>query len=156
ASDPYDPHVGTEFAFHLGMPVRVVGASMSLIEDALHVVAPGDAKSPGSRPRRSTPAFPHGAPQSSVPPPPSEDIPIPLVRRSMFADEDTADMDTLRLPRTEGAEEEPVLALRPRTRRSREPELDGANGQGFAGIASAQPGTDPEPDTVDAATLRKG
>src|SRR5262249_19029297 len=30
---------------------------------------------------RRTPPFPHGAPQSTIPPPPEEEVPIPLVRR---------------------------------------------------------------------------
>ena len=42
------------------------------------------------RPRRSTPAFPHGAPTSDVPPPPAEAAPIPLVRKAVSLASDPA------------------------------------------------------------------
>ncbi len=81
AIDPLDPHVAAEFSFHLGMPVRVQRATLGAIEEAVRRLELGETDSGSSRSRRRTPAFPHGAPKSSVPPPPAEEIPIPLVRR---------------------------------------------------------------------------
>jgi hypothetical protein len=81
AIDPLDPHVGAEFSFHLGMPVRVQRATLGAIEEAVRRLELGETDSGSSRSRRRTPAFPHGAPKSSVPPPPAEEVPIPLVRR---------------------------------------------------------------------------
>lgn len=81
AIDAQDPHVQAEFAFHLGLEVRVVRATMSAIEAEIRRIELGDATAAPARVRRRTPAFPHGAPKSSMPPPPMEEIPIPLVRR---------------------------------------------------------------------------
>lgn len=81
AIDPLDPHVASEFAFHLGMSVRVQRATLGAIEEALRRLELGETEGASSRSRRRTPAFPHGAPKSSVPPPPAEEVPIPLVRR---------------------------------------------------------------------------
>jgi hypothetical protein len=64
AADPLDAHVGAEFGFHLGAPIRVPARA---------------------RERRMTPPFPHGAPQSTIPPPivspVADEAPIPLVRK---------------------------------------------------------------------------
>lgn len=79
--DPLDPHVAAEFAFQLGHPVRVSRATIGAIEEAIRRIELGEAEAQPARSRRRTPAFPHGAPKSSVPPPPADDVPIPLVRR---------------------------------------------------------------------------
>ncbi len=81
AMDALDPHVGTEFSFHLGLDVRVVRATMNAIEAAVRRLELGEADGGSARSRRRTPAFPHGAPRSTAPPPPLEDVPIPLVRK---------------------------------------------------------------------------
>lgn len=81
AIDAQDPHVQAEFAFHLGLEVRVVRATMSAVEAEIRRIELGDTAAQPARVRRRTPAFPHGAPRSSIPPPPMEEIPIPLVRR---------------------------------------------------------------------------
>jgi hypothetical protein len=88
AADPLDQHIPAELSFHLGQPVRVVRAPMSAIEDAIRALELDDLTlsfdPPPERPRerRATPASPHGAPQSSIPPPPEEDVPIPLIKRA--------------------------------------------------------------------------
>ncbi len=82
AIDPLDPHVGIEFGFHLGVPVRVQRATLGAIEEAIRRLELGETEgATTTRTRRRTPAFPHGAPRSSVPPPPAEEVPIPLVKR---------------------------------------------------------------------------
>ncbi|NUO51235.1 MAG: hypothetical protein HOV80_20450 [Polyangiaceae bacterium] len=84
AVDSLDTHVASEFSFHLGVPVRLLRATMSGIEEAIRRLELADGAT-SSRTRRRTPAFPHGAPDTvpPSPPPPSggEDVPIPLVRR---------------------------------------------------------------------------
>jgi Type II secretion system (T2SS), protein E, N-terminal domain len=83
AADPLDPHLPEEFSFHLGSPVRVLRAPLAAVEEAIRVLELDEREPPPgrTRSRRATPAFPHGAPQSTIPPPPSQDIPIPLLRR---------------------------------------------------------------------------
>lgn len=81
AIDPLDPHVAIEFTFHLGQPVRVQRATLGVVEEALRRLELGEGEGSAQRNRRRTPAFPHGAPRSSAPPPPAEEVPIPLVRR---------------------------------------------------------------------------
>ncbi len=81
AMDALDPHIGAEFSFHLGLDVRVVRATMNAIEAAVRRLELGEADGGSARSRRRTPAFPHGAPRSTAPPPPVEDVPIPLVRK---------------------------------------------------------------------------
>jgi hypothetical protein len=80
AADPLDPHIAAEFSFQLGAPIRVLRASLAVIEEAIRRVELDDSPPRASRSRRMTPAFPHGAPKSS--PPPADDVPIPLVRRT--------------------------------------------------------------------------
>lgn len=81
AADPLDRHVAAELSVHLGMPVRVLRAPMAAIEEAIRALELGGRPAPlAPRWRRATPAFPFGAPQSTIPPPPAEQ-PIPLVRR---------------------------------------------------------------------------
>lgn len=83
AADPLDPNIAAEFGFHLGASVRVVRAPIAAIEEAirrLELSEPEPREKP--RERRKTPPFPHGAPQSSVPPPVLEEAPIPLVRKA--------------------------------------------------------------------------
>jgi hypothetical protein len=73
ASDPLDPAVAAEFSFHLGAPVRLLRAPIGAIEEAIRRLELDDREpqKPKPRPRRMTPAFPHGAPTSTLPPPPS-------------------------------------------------------------------------------------
>ncbi len=86
ALDPKDSQGAQELSFHLGVPVRLLATTLGSFDEALtRLAAPKVAPPPPSRParkRRMTPPFPHGAPRSSVPPPPSDLVPIPLVRRS--------------------------------------------------------------------------
>jgi hypothetical protein len=94
AADPLDPHVGAEFGFHLGAPIRVLRAPIAAVEDAIRRLELDEQEAPErARPRRVTPPFPHGAPQSSNPPPPNDETPIPLVRK-------VAGVDSLAPPRT--------------------------------------------------------
>ncbi len=80
AADPLDPHLSLEFGFHLGAPIRVLRAPIAAVEEAIRRLELEEQEPEVARPRRVTPPFPHGAPQSTVPPPP-EEAPIPLVRR---------------------------------------------------------------------------
>jgi len=82
AADPLDPHIAAEVAFHLGVPVRVLRAPISAIEDAIRRIEL-EAEAAAGRSRRATPPFPHGAPDSSNPPPPPalDPPPIPLLKR---------------------------------------------------------------------------
>ncbi len=81
AADPLDAHIAAEFGFHLGAPIRVLRASIAAIEEAIRRLELDDQTPGPGRSRRVTPPFPHGAPQSSNPPPAAEAAPIPLVRR---------------------------------------------------------------------------
>ncbi|WP_437944373.1 hypothetical protein WMF27_19490 [Sorangium sp. So ce281] len=82
ASDPLDRHIADEFSFHLGAPVRIFRAPITAIEEAIRALDLDEREQLPSRARRATPAFPHGAPQSTIPPPPSSEVPIPLIRRA--------------------------------------------------------------------------
>jgi len=91
AADPLDPHLEAEFSFHLGAPVRVLRAPMAAVEEAIRRIELSAAQAPPSRrgrARRVTPPFPHGAPQSSIPPPPTGSEPLPLVNKRGERDED--------------------------------------------------------------------
>ncbi|APR77065.1 Hypothetical protein A7982_02412 [Minicystis rosea] len=83
AADPLDPHIAVEFGFQLGAPIRVVRAPIAAIEEAIRRLEldEPEATAVRARERRKTPPFPHGAPQSSVPPPVLDETPIPLVRK---------------------------------------------------------------------------
>jgi hypothetical protein len=81
AADPLDGHVPAEFGFHLGAPIRVLRAPIAAIEEAIRRLELDDQTPGPGRSRRVTPPFPHGAPQSTMPPPVVEEAPIPLVRR---------------------------------------------------------------------------
>lgn len=82
AADPIDPHIAVEFGFHLGAPIRIIRALLTAVEEAIRRVELGDIAA-APRARRATPAFPHGAPDSTQPPPPPlDELPIPLVRRA--------------------------------------------------------------------------
>jgi hypothetical protein len=82
AADPLDPHVAAEFGFHLGAPIRVLRAPIAAIEEAIRRLELDESDTPEPpRQRRATPPFPHGAPQSSNPPPVLDEAPIPLVRK---------------------------------------------------------------------------
>jgi len=116
AADPLDPQVAAEFGFHLGAPIRVIRAPLTAIEEAIRRVELDDGSpSSQSRHRRSTPAFPHGAPNSSIPPPPNDDMPIPLVRRlgvPLIDEPETMEAQTRRIDDDETEEDEPVLPLK--------------------------------------------
>ncbi|WP_438011488.1 hypothetical protein WME89_24285 [Sorangium sp. So ce321] len=82
AADPLDRHLHDEFSFHLGAPVRIFRAPITAIEEAIRALELDEREQVPVRLRRATPAFPHGAPQSTIPPPPSYEVPIPLIRRA--------------------------------------------------------------------------
>ncbi|XXX82258.1 hypothetical protein WMF30_26210 [Sorangium sp. So ce134] len=82
AADPLDRHIADEFSFHLGAPVRIFRAPITAVEEAIRALELDEREQVPSRSRRATPAFPHGAPQSTIPPPPSYEVPIPLIRRA--------------------------------------------------------------------------
>ncbi|WP_437820838.1 hypothetical protein [Sorangium sp. So ce1078] len=82
AADPLDRHIADEFSFHLGAPVRIFRAPITAIEEAIRALELDEREQAPARVRRATPAFPHGAPQSTIPPPPSHEVPIPLIRRA--------------------------------------------------------------------------
>ncbi|WP_437517392.1 hypothetical protein [Sorangium sp. So ce1099] len=82
AADPLDRHIADEFSFHLGAPVRIFRAPITAIEEAIRALELDEREQVPVRLRRATPAFPHGAPQSTIPPPPSHEVPIPLIRRA--------------------------------------------------------------------------
>ncbi len=81
AADPLDAHIPAEFGFHLGAPIRVLRAPIAAIEEAIRRLELDDQTPGPGRARRVTPPFPHGAPQSTMPPPVVDEAPIPLVRR---------------------------------------------------------------------------
>ncbi|WP_437738098.1 hypothetical protein [Sorangium sp. So ce1335] len=82
AADPLDRHIADEFSFHLGAPVRIFRAPITAVEEAIRALELDEREQIPVRSRRATPAFPHGAPQSTIPPPPSYEVPIPLIRRA--------------------------------------------------------------------------
>lgn len=144
AADPLDPHVAAEVSFHLGVPVRVLRAPMSSIEDAIRRIEL-EAEAAAGRARRATPPFPHGAPDSSNPPPPPPEPPIPLVRKTKDRPPDTLRQykGTAR-PGEEGAEDARApsdadgLSFRPiHPQASPVPEVDSAPGT-LRGAAAAQ------------------
>ncbi len=79
ALDPFDGHVMAELSFHLGAPVRLRSAPLGLLEETIRLLEPPPP--PLRRLRHLTPASPHGAPNSSLPPAPADETPIPLVRK---------------------------------------------------------------------------
>ncbi|WP_437878779.1 hypothetical protein [Sorangium sp. So ce513] len=128
AADPLDRHIADEFSFHLGAPVRIFRAPITAIEEAIRALELDEREPVPVRPRRATPAFPHGAPQSTIPPPPSYEVPIPLIRRASvpsFDDPSLLDPDAgnadRRAPAHNGhalladapaPQEDPILPLR--------------------------------------------
>lgn len=96
AVDPLDPHVQSEFSFHLRAPVRVVRAPLATMEEALirldpppRSVARAPSSMPGWRPERPTPPYQIRPNLDDLPPASiprlrvvERDEPIPLVRRS--------------------------------------------------------------------------
>lgn len=79
ALDPFDGHVVAELSFHLGASVRLRSAPLGLLEETIRSLEPPPP--PLRRLRHLTPASPHGAPNSSLPPAPADETPIPLVRK---------------------------------------------------------------------------
>lgn len=77
ALDPFDGHVADELGWHLGATVRLRSAPLGLLDEAIRSLDPPPAR----RFRQMTPPFPHGAPNSSLPPAPADETPIPLVRK---------------------------------------------------------------------------
>ncbi|WP_169796651.1 hypothetical protein [Chondromyces crocatus] len=118
-SDPLDRHVGAEFGFHLGMPVRLVRAPMAAIEEAIRTLELDERQAPSTRlrPRRVTPPSPHGSPQSTIPPPPSEELPIPLVRRAPHVYPGQAPAAGVTSPRAQGQERSETRLVAPSTLR---------------------------------------
>lgn len=108
ALDPFDTHVERELTFHLGAPVRLRSAPLAMLEDRIRALDP--PQPPMRRLRHITPAFPHGAPNSSLPPAPADDMPIPLVRK---------------LSPSEGVAALRALGLQPREDLPNEPHLHG-------------------------------
>ncbi len=135
AADPLDTHIELEMSFHLGAPVRVLRAPMGAVEEAIRRIELTAAQPEGPkkpRPRRVTPASPYGAPQSSIPPPPTISTPIPLVKR---------------VP--EGAEPDASQAsTTPATRRGAPPGTLRAGAPVERALRSALPGTRAAPATV--------
>jgi hypothetical protein len=113
AADPLDPHIPAEFGFHLGVPIRVLRAPIAAIEEALRRLELDEQQAPRGRSRRVTPPFPHGAPQSSVPPPPTDETPILLVRRRPTSASEAAEAED----EVEEAPEAPVPLHQPRAGR---------------------------------------
>lgn len=115
AIDPSDAHLITEFSFHAGVPVRAMRGTVSAIEEAIRRVELGDEMHP-TRDRRRTPAFPHGAPRSSNPPP-GDEVPIPLVRRvvdgpkALLRDEPKLALESDPPPRAVSFPSEPPMRL---------------------------------------------
>lgn len=107
ALDPFDTHVERELGFHLGAPVRLRSAPLAMLEERIRSLDP--PQPPLRRSRHITPAFPHGAPNSSLPPAPADETPIPLVRR---------------LSPSEGVAALRALGLQPREDMPGEPEDD--------------------------------
>ncbi|WP_437718819.1 hypothetical protein WMF45_21835 [Sorangium sp. So ce448] len=93
AADPLDRHIADEFSFHLGAPARLFRAPITAIEEAIRALDLDEREQLPSRARRATPAFPHGAPQSTIPPPPSSEVPIPLIRRTSVPSFDEASLE---------------------------------------------------------------
>ncbi len=79
ALDPFDLHVADELGWHLGATVRLRSAPLGLLDEAIRSLDPPPVSL--RRFRHMTPAFPHGAPNSSLPPAPADETPIPLVRK---------------------------------------------------------------------------
>ncbi|MFO0659629.1 MAG: hypothetical protein U0165_07340 [Polyangiaceae bacterium] len=96
AVDPLDPHIQSEFSFHLKAPVRVVRAPLATMEEALLRLDPvprpaskSSASMPAWRPERPTPPYQIRPNLDDLPPASmprlrvvERDEPIPLVRRS--------------------------------------------------------------------------
>ncbi|WP_437728975.1 hypothetical protein [Sorangium sp. So ce861] len=128
AADPLDRHIADEFSFHLGAPVRIYRAPITAIEEAIRALELDEREQVPARSRRATPAFPHGAPQSTIPPPPSYEVPIPLIRRAAVPSFDepglheppsgkpgrraAAHNGHVRLAEAPSSQEEPILPLR--------------------------------------------
>lgn len=108
ALDPFDTHVERELGFHLGASVRLRFAPLAILEDRIRALDP--PQPPLRRLRHITPAFPHGAPNSSLPPAPADETPIPLVRK---------------LSPSEGVAALRALGLQPREDFPHEPDLQG-------------------------------
>jgi hypothetical protein len=164
AVDPHDPHVATEFSFHLDAPVRVVRARPRELLRALERAAPRpvgpsaappppdpsafDRRTPafGSLVSRPPPSVPTLRPAGGESAPRPSDAPIPLVRRASLP---PAPVEThALLP----VEPEPVLSLtRPKApvdvvQSSRPVDLvpdDTAIAPALAALATA-----PDPDAV--------
>jgi Type II secretion system (T2SS), protein E, N-terminal domain len=112
AADPLDVHVASEFGFHLGVPIRVLRAPIGAIEEAIRRLELDDTSAvvEQARPRRVTPPFPHGAPQSSIPPPVYDEAPIPLVRKASGHDGGSPNAALGSAPKTPGHEPGPTGA----------------------------------------------
>jgi hypothetical protein len=120
AADPLDAHVPAEFGFHLGAPIRVLRAPIAAIEEAIRRLELDDQTPGPGRARRVTPPFPHGAPQSTMPPPVVDEAPIPLVRRLAIMPPAATDVEPSRAaipPGAPGSGESDDEAVGPRAAR---------------------------------------
>jgi hypothetical protein len=72
-------------------------APIAAIEEAIRRLELDDQTPGPGRARRVTPPFPHGAPQSTMPPPVVDEAPIPLVRRLAIIPPAAADVEPSRL-----------------------------------------------------------
>ena len=128
AADPLDGHVPAEFGFHLGAPIRVLRAPIAAIEEAIRRLELDDQTPGPGRARRVTPPFPHGAPQSTMPPPVAEAEPIPLVRRlavpALRASDNESSPPAVSFPsQPPGANPVPDVTPTPRPMRPAAPEI---------------------------------
>lgn len=154
--DALDAHVAAEFGFQLGQPVRLVRVTIAAVEEAIRRLELGQDSGAGVRPRRKTPAFPHGAPDSVPPPPPvpsPEEVPIPLVRRTSIAPPPDSDDVPLLLGVSRSTGDRPVAgaSLVGASAASRVP----GEGSGPASrahlvpVPEVHPGTPPGPPVLD-------
>jgi hypothetical protein len=144
AVDALDPHIGSEFSFHLGAPVRVLSAPREAVVSALDNLAKAFRRSQVPRPRSSLP------PARGREPGVRSDAPIPLVRRSMLP---PADLQVRRASQRPPAEA-PV-------RRGTKPGV--GSGSMHAAVAQQQNGLEPalaslrsKPPPADLAPLVAG
>lgn len=161
AADPLDGHVPAEFGFHLGAPIRVLRAPIAAIEEAIRRLELDD-QSPGpGRARRVTPPFPHGAPQSTMPPPVADAEPIPLVRRLAVPSLPASDTEPSREAVLPAAPDDPAtrdddeaVPLRP-SRLGRSARGAPSAEPPAVSFPSQPPGANPDPDGTPAtATMR--
>ena len=122
AVDVLDAHVAKEFAFHLGVPIRVLRAPFVELVSALQRLQAGGTFVPGlSRFLSLTePSNDAGRPEPAVRVVMPSDPPIPLVRKSLAPSRAPEGVESEAFPEapapfpdlTDDGQEEPVLSLR--------------------------------------------